>query len=90
MAEPEPFCDFGQLPASMCAHCKARRVVTAVQPDWERLAEQASEGGEGVGPLIQAGYASRCRGCGGWIEVGSFIAYSEAEGRYVCADCARQ
>jgi hypothetical protein len=73
----------------MCAHCRAdRRVVTAVQPDFERLAELAAEGDE-VGPLIEARYSGRCRGCGGWIEVGSFIAYSSGEDHYVCADCAR-
>jgi len=86
----DPFCDFGQLPRSMCGHCRRdRSVVTAVQPDFARLADMASEADEGVGPLVPAYYDSRCRGCGGDILAGDFIAYSEAEGKYVCADCAQ-
>jgi hypothetical protein len=90
VTETSDFCEFGQLPKAMCAHCRAARVVTAVQPDFARLAEQAEEGEQETGPLIQARYGGRCRGCGGDILVGDFIAWSGGEGRYVCADCARQ
>jgi hypothetical protein len=87
---PEPFCDFGQLPRSMCAHCLAdRSVVTAVQPDFARIAELASDDGDGVGPFIEALYHGRCRGCGGRWEPGDFIAWSSGEDHWVCADCAR-
>lgn len=90
MTSPERFCEHSQLPASMCGHCRAdRRVVTAVEPDFAALADMADEGGGEVGPLIHARYGGRCRGCGGDIEVGDFIAWSSGEGRYVCADCAQ-
>ena len=85
----EPFCEWSQLPAGMCDHCRRRRVVTAVPVNFAALAELAEQGLEReVGPFIEARYEGTCRGCGGRWEPGDFIAFAAGEDGWICADCA--
>lgn len=74
----------------MCGHCRASRsVVTAVQPDFEALADMAEEGESAeVGATIEARYYGKCRGCGERWSPGDMITYSLGEDGWVCVQCA--
>lgn len=41
-----------------------------------------------TGPLTEARYAGRCRGCAGRWEPGDLIAFDEDEAGWICEDCA--
>jgi hypothetical protein len=82
-----------QLPASGCWHCRGRAAITVETVmgwAWPELWELAEEGmRKEAGPLAEALYGGRCRGCAEQWEPGDFIAYSEDEDSWLCADCAR-
>lgn len=90
----EQWCEVMQMAASGCYHCRPGVVLAAGGEDrliaWEELWELAETGmRRAVGPLIEAQYGGRCRGCPERWEPGDFIAYCEDEDGWVCADCAR-
>jgi hypothetical protein len=56
---------------------------------WDDLTDQAEQGmGGAVGPVIEAQYGGRCRGCGDRWEPGDLIAYGEDEDGWLCSSCA--
>jgi hypothetical protein len=58
------------------------------QAYWEALMELAEPAiASGVGPLISAQYAGRCP-CGSRWKSGDFIAFSNDDDSWLCADCA--
>jgi hypothetical protein len=88
------WCEVMQLPVTGCWHCAKMTMASNVflngyPASWPELWELAGTGmGEEAGPLIEAGYAGRCRGCASRWEPGDYICFSEDEDGWVCADCA--
>lgn len=89
------WCEVMQLEASGCWHCRkvtmaSNVFLNGVPASWQELWELAEAGmGTPAGPLVQAQYGGRCRACAGMWEPGDFMAFSEDEEGWVCADCAR-
>jgi hypothetical protein len=98
---PVDWCEVMQLPASGCYHCRPGVITqrgqqggggapAAVLMAWEELWELAESGmRKETGPLIESQYGGRCRACTERWEPGDFIAFSEDEDGWICADCAR-
>ena len=82
------------MDAAGCYHCRPA-VLTELGDGlrllaWQELWELAETGmTKQTGPLIEAGYGGRCRACTERWEPGDFIAFSEDEDGWICADCAR-
>jgi hypothetical protein len=65
----EPRCDWSDLPVSMCAHCRPAEDDTP--------SEEVH--------WLTARYAGCCADCGGAIEPGDRIAFTDDD--YLCGEC---
>lgn len=89
----EPYCAFGDLPASQCACHKCRpdvtfmpldAVLTVVPGGRGRLDEPTFEG---TARRFEATTPFQCD-CGVKVRAGHMIAYAPAVDAYVCSGCA--
>jgi hypothetical protein len=78
------WCEYGQLPVSMCAHCTAARpAMDFTFAETYAIAEAAADRPR----RIEALYDGLCRRCGCRWEPGVMIEYDEDESAWCHAQC---
>jgi hypothetical protein len=87
MAE-ESWCARCDLPLFLCAHPSryARYAGFAEPADLDAWSEEASS--QEAGPVREARYDGRCRGCGTMIMTGDPVRFGNLEDKRLCLQCA--